>query len=375
MRGKLLINGNLGSPKAFVERIAPHLDASARSRRPQVLLINAAWRGGEFGDDGLRAAFAPFGLGAAPPDEPGGIRNLGVYHAWQRFLADHPSIAAESAALAEVEDATRRYYIEKTTFLARRLRETVAACGRHAPGFRLGSLPESERDPTRSESSLSPRDLFVRALCRELVADLDDLRRNDARMLQALAEAESALPERTGLRLLPRWIDERRELEQRILRADAIVVPGGDPPSLLSALRFYDLRPALAETLRRGATFFTISAGSLLLGERVVLYDDFNPDPSRREFQLFDRGLGLVGGLQILPHCMDRIHTDDGDNLAYLSRRFSTHLCVGLNAESFLLVEPGTGTARSAGPHDGVYVFGADGVKWRYSVGETVPLF
>jgi hypothetical protein len=31
--------------------------------------------------------------------------------------------------------------------------------------------------------------------------------------------------------------------------------------------------------------------------------------------------------------------------------------------------------ATSVGAHDGGYVFGADGVKWRYHAGEQIPLF
>jgi hypothetical protein len=127
-------------------------------------------------------------------------------------------------------------------------------------------------------------------------------------------------------------------------------------------------------TLRRGATFFSISAGALVLCEHVVIYDNFSPDPARREFRLYDRGLGLVSGLQILPHCMDRIHTDDPDNLAYLARRFSSTHCVGLNEESFLLVEPGRPSATAVGHHDGVFVFGPDGIKRRYAFGEAIPL-
>jgi hypothetical protein len=71
---------------------------------------------------------------------------------------------------------------------------------------------------------------------------------------------------------------------------------------------------------------------------------------------------------------MDRIHTDDPDNLAYLARRFSAQLCAGLNEESFLLVDFAAGVARSVGKGDGVYVFGRDGVKRRYDAGEVVPM-
>ena len=117
-----------------------------------------------------------------------------------------------------------------------------------------------------------------------------------------------------------------------------------------------------------------MSAGSLLLCERMIVYDDYNPDHARREFRLHDRGLGLVGGLQIMPHCMDRIQTEDPDNLAYLARSFSSQICVGLNEESFLLVDLAAPSATSVGIHDGVYVFGRSGVKLCFRAGEAIPL-
>ena len=245
---------------------------------------------------------------------------------------------------------------------------------RIGPDFSLGGLPLHEKDAVRPEATQAGLELLGRVLAREIGHELSDLVQNDRRMLASLAEAEASLAARTGLRLDPQWKKQQAILEQRILASDVILLPGGDPDLLLGALRFFDLKPALVEALRRGATFCSISAGSLVLCERVIVFDDFSPDPSRREFRLWNQGLGLVGGLQILPHCMDRIHTDDPNNLAYLARRFSSYVCAGLNEESFLLVEPSRSRATSVGEEDGVYVFGPEGVKRRYGAGEAIPI-
>jgi hypothetical protein len=82
-----------------------------------------------------------------------------------------------------------------------------------------------------------------------------------------------------------------------------------------------------------------MSAGAMVLCERVIVYDDLAA--TRRDFQLYDRGLALVRDIQLFPHCTERIQTDDPDNLAYLARRFRHHACVGLNQRSFLLFELG----------------------------------
>jgi hypothetical protein len=110
----------------------------------------------------------------------------------------------------------------------------------------------------------------------------------------------------------------------------------------------------------------------MVLGERIIVYDDFAPE--RRDFQLFDRGLGLVQKFQLFPHCMDRIQTDDPSNLAYLARRFRYHSCVGLNERSFLQMELSPWRALSWGKGDGVYVFNEEGQKLRYDFGADILL-
>ncbi len=128
----------------------------------------------------------------------------------------------------------------------------------------------------------------------------------------------------------------------------------------------------MAEALRRGAVFIAMSAGAMVLCERVIVYDDHAP--MRRDFQLYDRGLALVRELQLFPHCMERIQTDDPDNLAYLARRFRHQVCVGLNQRSFLLLELGPTKATSRGTEDGAYVFDLEGRKVCYRSGEDVPI-
>ncbi|MSP92994.1 MAG: hypothetical protein EXR79_14540 [Myxococcales bacterium] len=376
MRGRLLINGNMGSMERYLEAIRPWVLESAPSGRPpQVLLITAAWGQGEFGEGPIRAALNRLGV---PSRHEGGfdrqIRNLCAWHVWQAWLRHHPHVAAVDRELKAVENATRNFYLEKTSFHAERIRRAVAFARQRIPGFRLGHLPQVPRDGVRPEFTLSGVELLRHAIARELAHDLADLSHNDERMVEALDDAERSLAARTGLHCDPSWLAERAQLAERILEADAIILFGGDPGNLLSALRFFDLGPALFETLRRGATLCSISAGSLVLCDRIVLYDDNSPDPIRRDFRLYDKGFGLIGGLQVLPHCMDRIHTDDPDNLAYLARRFSSRLCVGLNESSFLQVDLAEPRATSVGDGDGVHVFGPDGVKRRYDRGERVPL-
>ncbi len=374
MRGKFLFNGNIGSPTLLADRARPWLKAP-NGGPPKVLLITAAWGQGEYGEQGIRDALNAAGIPSAWSDGfDANIYNLCVWHVWRDYLARHPRVAAIDAEIRSVQEATRRFYVEKTSFHAQRIRQAARFARDKLGDFQIGRLPLVHADSVQAVAAMSGRDALHRALVRELVHDLTDLVENDRRMMAALADEEAVVAARTGLRVDADWQQQQRVLTDRILRADVVLLLGGDPDALLNSLRFFDLGPPLLETLRRGATLISVSAGALVLCERMIIYDNYSPDPARREFRLYDRGLGLVGGLQILPHCMDRIHTDDTDNLAYLARRFSSQLCVGLNEESFLLVDPAVPRAYSVGQHDGVFVFGADGVKWRYDRGEVVQL-
>ena len=362
MRGRILFNGNAGDELIAV--IAPELKGRDGGA-PKVLLITAAWEQREGDDAGQRTQLQRAGLTA-----PAG--NLGAWSAWREFLDRRPDLSAAHAELAQVGEELRHFYLQRTGFHAELIRKGVATARDRVKGFSLGRV--HDRDPVQPQAALPAAELLQRALGRELVHSIEALVQNDARMLRSLEEADDQLHTRTGLRMDAGWREARATLEQKILSADALVFFGGNPTALLEPLRFFDLRPALVESLRRGATLVATSAGALVMCERMIVYDNFAGDPLHRDFWLMDRGLGLVNGLQILPHCMDRIQTDDADNLAYLARRFGTRICAGLNAGSYLLVEMAGPSAVSIGEQDGVYVFGADGIKSCFRKGEAIPL-
>lgn len=370
MHGRILLNGNGGSE--LIERVAPYVLSSARSRPPRVLLVTAAWGQGEYHEGGIKRLLNEAGVPSQVIDGyDRSIQNLCAWHTWTHFLAERPWVQQVHADIQGAVGALRSFYLDKCSFFADVIRNGASAARAVSPTFQLGAV--HGRDSIRPEAIHNGKELFESYLGDELVASIDGLVANDDRMLNALTFAQEQLLARTGLRVDPAWNEQRRQLEERILWADTILFFGGSPEKLLAPLRFFDLRAALLETLRRGATLIASSAGALVLCDRVVVYDQFSRQ-QHRDFQVIDRGLGLVAGLQVLPHCMDRIQTDDADNLAYLARRFSKRLSVGLNRESYLLLEPGGPRATAVGEHDGVYVFGPDGQKVRYSAGASVPL-
>ena len=120
------------------------------------------------------------------------IYNLCAWHAWKGYLKQHPEVASVATEMAEVETATRSFYLEKTSFHAARIRRAIRFAKGRIPEFQLGALPLVPRDALRPEVTLAGKDLLERAITRELVHEVADLVEHDARMMEALAEAEGA---------------------------------------------------------------------------------------------------------------------------------------------------------------------------------------
>ncbi len=79
--------------------------------------------------------------------------------------------------------------------------------------------------------------------------------------------------------------------------AQLLVLPGGSPSRLLSALQDTGAGQVVAERLDAGAVVMGSSAGAMVLGEWTVL-----PDRRGAAGMQVVRGLGLVPGVLVVPH-------------------------------------------------------------------------
>ena len=370
MRGSVIFNGNIQAEADFVERAARNLKSSRHSdpsvaRARKVVLVTAGWMGNEYQETHIKKAL--YGIGIEP-DFQGGhdqkVQNLALYHRYQEFLQQRPALADTWQECEAMMEGARAQYLEKNSFFCASLRRSLQHLRDYLPKDSLADI----LDNTVLYSGWKGR--LIGFLSNELREMLQLLQANDDRMVQLLTDLDEQFAEETGLAYDPLWIGCRQQLSECILSANSIFLFGGNLGVLHRCLTFFRLRQPLLEALRRGTTFYTVSAGSLMCCERIIIYNDFEHE---REFQLYDRGFGLIRELQLFPHCMDRIQTDDRDNLAYLSHRFRHRVCVGLNQESFLEVEftPEI-KATSLGTRDGVYVFDRHGNKARYNAGEVI---
>lgn len=385
MRGRIVFNGNFPDEAAFPGRVAQwlrdprHVDPVVRESR-RVLLVTAGWTHDEYSEAHVKRALGEAGIGSRMVDGYDvNIQNLSAWHAFEEFQALEPEVASRWRARERLVETTRSLYQEKNAFHVSLLRRTLANLRERSPSLRLGDvLRETSSSFTHPPDDFDDDRLLAHFLAQDMRDIIATLSANDDQMVANLRVLDEHFVAAAGLHYNPTWQRLRAGLERRLLDASAIFMFGGDLGAMHRCLTFFRLRDAFLEAVRRGASIFAVSAGALLLCDRIIVYNDFpSAHGPRREFQLFDRGFALVRQLQIFPHCMDRIQTDDEDNLSYLAYRFQHRTCVGLNEESFLLVETagddGSGArAISAGHGDGVYVFDRQGRKQRYDYGQAV---
>ena len=379
MSGRIIVNGNaraeadliFGTRDAILN--PRHEDPDVRRERTTVL-VTAAWEGNEHREGHIKEAL--YEIGMQPRHENGFDRrlvNLSAYHAFLEFKRREPSLAAQQAERDELIRRTRSVYLQKNAFYTAQMRRAFEHLRQFSPDKRLSEvlakLPAARH---RIPGRFRGRELLMDFLSEDLGDTVNRLVENDNRLTRLITDLDQQFREGVGLLYNDSWQELRQGMQRTLLSAGTVLIFGGNLEVLHRCLTFFDLRSAFIEALRRGTTFVTVSAGSLLLCERIIIYDDF---AQGKEFHLFDRGFGLVRSLQIFPHCDDRIQVDDQDNLAYLAHRFGERRCVGLNQGSYLLLEQDDESkAVSLGTEDGVYVFDRSGEKRRYAHGEAITL-
>lgn len=392
MRGWILFNGNIGFDVDFVSRHSErilhshHVDPAVRDWR-KVLLVTAAWGAHEHKESHVKEALTK--IGVRQRFEGGherNMQNLSIWHQWSAFMEAEPDLHRAFREKEDVIARTKEFYRRKNGDFLKILRDQTRWVRATFPGETLANILAYDVVHQRSRlPRLQDRQLLYHYCCQDVQDTLAKIVENDRTMLAICREIEQYFRGRSRLDENTRYIATRDELRGRVLSANSILMFGGDLGALLTCLQFFRLHEVFHEAIWRGTNYYAVSAGSMVLAEKIIVYDDFDGgehDRPRQEFEFHDSGLALVTKVTLFPHCMDRIQTDDQDNLAYLAHRFASGPCVGLNQDSFLLVEPvsdgATGSVRerfvSVGEKDGVYVFDGRGNKTCRRFGEEVTL-
>ena len=389
MRGSILFNGNVVREADFItafrERIlaSNHEDPAIRASK-KVVMITAAWKKNEYDESHVRASLNAIGV---PSRVESGfdvnIQNLAVYHEFNDLRAREVPLYRLYHAKQEVMIEVKRFYRRKNSGLVRLVKEQTALLKKSFPEATLGEvLGYPVQTSRRDLSTFTPRQLQYHYACEDLQGSMQSLTANDAKMVDICNELDLSFQASSGVMQNPMYLEIKRRLEERILSANSLFIFGGYVAVLYNRLNFFKLKGALVEALRRGTNIYTVSAGSGVLCNSIILYDDFSDGEEQgiSDFEFFDNGFGVVDEVQIFPHCTDRIQTDDPDNLAYLAHRFRSTCCVGMNQDSYLLMESSRESGRrrerytSVGEKDGVYVFDTRGRKAVRRLGEEIEL-
>ena len=388
MQGSILFNGNVVREADFITRFqdrilsSHHEDAGIRASR-KVLMVTAAWKKDEYNEGHIRSALNAIGVPSRYQDGfDTNIQNLAVYHEFNSLRSREVELYRQYHAKQEVIKQVKQFYRRKNSQLVALLKEQNALIRQAFPETSLGSVLRYPVQAMRKDlASLSPRQLQLHYWCQDLQETMKSIVSNDAKMVDICNELDLSFQASSGVMQNPLYREIKRRLEERILSASSIFIFGGYVAVLYNRLNFFKLKGAFVEALRRGTNFYTVSAGTGVLCNSIILYNDYGDDRHvASDFEFFDNGFGMVTKVQVFPHCDDRIKTDDADNLAYLAHRFQSGSCVGMNQESYLLMETFQDGAEvreratSIGEKDGVYLFDRMGHKTVKRRGEEIPL-
>jgi hypothetical protein len=151
------------------------------------------------------------------------------------------------------------------------------------------------------------------------------LRRLDAGHLRDLRAVHARFDRQWSAERHQLLARQREEIERIIAQAGVVCIAGGHVAVLLNRLRLFGLAPAL-----RARPVVAWSAGAMALAERVVLFHD-HPPQGAGNAEVFEAGLGLLGGAVLLPHAAARLALQERARVALLAARFAPARCCTLD--------------------------------------------
>jgi hypothetical protein len=186
----------------------------------------------------------------------------------------------------------------------------------------------------------------------EREASVESLRALDRRHLDHCVAEHASFDKEWSER--PSVAKHRREIADIVDGCEAFAIAGGHVASLLNRLILFGIGDLVA-----GRSVFAWSAGAMAVSDRVVLFHD-DPPQGPGASEVLDAGLGLCPNAVFFPEPEKRLHVDQKDRMALLSRRFAPALCLLL-------------PARSRAAFRGSKFVSSIGVQRLTSAGEAIP--
>lgn len=165
---------------------------------------------------------------------------------------------------------------------------------------------------------------------------VDAVRDLDAAHLRRIDEVNTEFYDRWRPHHRPQIARHRAEVAAVLQEAAVLVVAGGHVDALATVLHLFNVAAALHTPV------IAWSAGAMALTEKVVLFHDRTPQgPTPAE--IFDRGMGVIRGVVVLPDARRRLIVDDPIRMSALARRFAPAECVILDPGVRLDLPPAGG--------------------------------
>ncbi|MFP4496798.1 MAG: Type 1 glutamine amidotransferase-like domain-containing protein [Vulcanimicrobiota bacterium] len=377
MKGSIILNGNIEFEVDYIYKFKEkllssiHKDPKVREDK-KVLLITAAWRRDEHREEHVKEAIRDIGIKSLYKDGYDvNIQNLSIYHMFNEFKKKEPRLYKFYHEKQENIIAVKEFYRKKNHSLVGLLKSQVRQIRKEFPGTSFAEIMAYDvKEETRTLVDKNVKQHRFHYYCRDIQYTLKHIRDMDNEMALVSREIDNYFFTKSKVMENPTYKTQKEILEKRILSANSIFIFGGNVAVLMNRLNFYKLKDTFRKALADGTNFFTVSAGSDVLSDKIILYGwvDLEHPEVHRDFEFFDHGFGLITKLTLFPHCLDRIKTRDPDTLSYLAHRFESSIAVGLDQLSFLKLETYADENEqiyeryvSVGKEEGVYVFDKSG--------------
>lgn len=391
MKGRIVFNGNIQMETDFIDRfreqiLDSHHKNSVVYNSRKVLLITAAWQQREFAESHVRKALHSIGI---QPHYEGGydqnVQNLSIYHEFNRLKKADPQLYEHYHSKQKVVQQVKRFYREKNSGLIRILQAQLSMLRETFPSISLAQVLDYDVEAGQVKlAGYNPWQMLYHYACQDIQGSMQKIREHDEQMLSICHEIDEAFLKASGVLQHPLYEQIRNTLAQRILSANSIFIFGGHIAVLYNRLNFFRLKDVFKQALEQGTNFYTVSAGSLCLCDYMVVFDDDSNEWTKtgemKDYELFDKGFGLVKKVQLFPHCKDYIDMKSADTITYTAARFNRSLCVGLDQHSFLLMETYRNQRQeyerfiSVGQDEGLYLFQTNGQIEIKHYGEELSL-
>ncbi len=182
---------------------------------------------------------------------------------------------------------------------------------------------------------IAVRHVDSKLLAQEEKVSVDQFRQLDVDHIERCAALRREFDDTWHSLARPLVASHQAELRHALEGCSALVIAGGHVASLLNRLVLFDVLE-----LARFKPVIAWSAGAMVLTERVLLFHDYPPYGSDIA-QILDAGLGLVGGIVVLPDAKRRVRFDDRGGIQRFARRMAPATCVAMDPGARVIFEGG----------------------------------